>query len=105
VDAAIPYQEFKSNPYTVLCTTSLGGHLGWFENNGGRWFAKPVSRLAIHVSKRNRQQSQAYQFLQRLARDVDFEKLKKNLLASADGHVDNDYTFSFSPMRRKLQYN
>ena len=39
---AIPFGEFKQNPYTVLCTTSMGGHLGWFEIGGGRWFAKPV---------------------------------------------------------------
>lgn len=42
VNEAIPYQEFGQNPYTVLCTTSLGGHLSWFESNGERWFAKPV---------------------------------------------------------------
>ena len=40
---AIPYDEFRVNPHTVLCTTSLGGHLGWFESGGGRWFVKPVS--------------------------------------------------------------
>jgi predicted alpha/beta-fold hydrolase len=39
---AIPFQEFKQNPYTVLLTTSLGGHLSWFEIGGGRWHAKPV---------------------------------------------------------------
>jgi predicted alpha/beta-fold hydrolase len=33
------------NPYTVLVTTSLGGHLSWFEGGGegDRWHAKPVS--------------------------------------------------------------
>ncbi len=40
---ALPYGEARLNPYTVLCTTSLGGHLGWFEPGGGRWHAKPVS--------------------------------------------------------------
>ena len=39
----IPYEEFQQNPYTVLCTTSMGGHLAWFESSGGRWFVKPVS--------------------------------------------------------------
>lgn len=39
---ALPYGEARQNPYTVLCTTSLGGHLGWFEIGGGRWHAKPV---------------------------------------------------------------
>jgi predicted alpha/beta-fold hydrolase len=42
VDEAVPYEEIKQNPYTVLCSTSLGGHLSWFEVGGGRWLAKPV---------------------------------------------------------------
>lgn len=37
--AAIPFEEFKQNPYTVLCTTDWGGHLGSFQLGGGRWFA------------------------------------------------------------------
>lgn len=41
---AVPYNEIKLNPYVVMCTTSGGGHLGWFELNGGRWHVKPVSR-------------------------------------------------------------
>ncbi|EMR65823.1 putative alpha beta fold family protein [Eutypa lata UCREL1] len=40
---ALPYGEAAQNPYTVLCTTSLGGHLGWFEVGGGRWHAKPMA--------------------------------------------------------------
>jgi uncharacterized protein len=40
---ALPYAEAQQNPFTVLCTTSLGGHLGWFEFNGNRWHSKPVS--------------------------------------------------------------
>ena len=43
VKEAIPFGEFRQNPFAVLCTTSLGGHLSWFESGGGRWFAKPVS--------------------------------------------------------------
>ncbi len=43
VKEAIPFEEFRQNPFVVLCTTSLGGHLSWFESGGGRWFAKPVS--------------------------------------------------------------
>lgn len=37
--AAIPYGEFEQNPYTLLCTTDWGGHLGSFQLGGGRWFA------------------------------------------------------------------
>jgi hypothetical protein len=43
VKEAIPYEEFKQNPNTVLLTSSLGGHLCWFETSGDRWFTKPVS--------------------------------------------------------------
>ncbi|KAF1353581.1 Alpha/Beta hydrolase protein [Delphinella strobiligena] len=42
VHEAIPYEEIKQNPYTVMCTTSMGGHLSWFEIGGSRWFSKPV---------------------------------------------------------------
>ena len=42
VDEAIPYGAFQQNPYAVLCTTSLGGHLSWFELGGHRWYPKPV---------------------------------------------------------------
>jgi len=42
VKQAFPIEEIKKNPYAVLLTTSMGGHLSWFEVGGGRWFAKPV---------------------------------------------------------------
>ena len=45
-DEAVPYEEIRRNPWVVLCTTSGGGHLSWFELGGGRWFAKPVSIFA-----------------------------------------------------------
>ena len=49
VKEALPLQEFKYNPFAVLCTTSLGGHLSWFETGGERWFAKPVSKPGVHL--------------------------------------------------------
>lgn len=42
-DEAVPHAEIEQNPYVVLCMTSGGGHLSWFELGGGRWHAKPVS--------------------------------------------------------------
>ncbi|KAL8409942.1 hypothetical protein RB594_008142 [Gaeumannomyces avenae] len=45
VDEAVPYEEFKQNPFTVHCSTSLGGHLSWFEFGGGRWHKRPVCSL------------------------------------------------------------
>jgi hypothetical protein len=43
VNEALPRNEVKQTPYGVLCTTSLGGHLSWFELGGGRWFPRAVS--------------------------------------------------------------
>lgn len=42
-DEAVPYEEIKQNPYVVMCATSGGGHLSWFELGGERWHSKPVS--------------------------------------------------------------
>lgn len=53
-DEAVPYEEIKQNPFVVLCATSGGGHLSWFELGGGRWHAKPVSCVstlyAVHLA-------------------------------------------------------
>ena len=42
-DEGVPYEEIEQNPYVIMCATGSGGHLAWYEANGGRWFAKPVS--------------------------------------------------------------
>lgn len=42
-DLAVPYDNFKLTPYVVLCTTTSGGHIGWFELGGDRWYTKTVS--------------------------------------------------------------
>ena len=47
--AAIPYEEFKQNPYTLLCTTDWGGHLGSFQLGGGRWFATATSSFLTKI--------------------------------------------------------
>jgi predicted alpha/beta-fold hydrolase len=47
--AAIPFEEFKQNPYAVLCTTNWGGHLGSFQFGGGRWFATAASAFLTKV--------------------------------------------------------
>jgi hypothetical protein len=53
MNEALPYTEVKSTPYVVLCTTSLGGHLSWFEMDGHRWHAKPainfLNKMAFEV--------------------------------------------------------
>ena len=43
VDEAAPYDEVQANPWRFMAATSGGGHIGWFEWNGQRWFPKPVT--------------------------------------------------------------
>ncbi|KAI5803146.1 Alpha/Beta hydrolase protein [Geopyxis carbonaria] len=43
IDEAVPYDEVRANRYVVMAVTGGGGHLGWFEMGGGRWFGKPVA--------------------------------------------------------------
>lgn len=57
---ALPFEEIKLNPYAVLCTTSMGGHLSWFESGGGRWFVKPASN-----------------FLRKMAEEVDLKAVRE----------------------------
>jgi predicted alpha/beta-fold hydrolase len=85
VDEAIPYGEFKRNPYTVLCTTSLGGHLSWFENNhaGDRWHAKPASNI-----------------LDRMAKEVDLKSVIPREIQLGPETLHSKSTFN--PIRRKL---
>jgi predicted alpha/beta-fold hydrolase len=87
-DEALPRHEVEETPYGVLCTTSLGGHLSWFELGGGRWFAKA---------------STAY--LQKMAREVDFNSIPHED-AALEGWVarqDRDPLRPvFQPTRRKL---
>ncbi|KAF5006831.1 hypothetical protein FDECE_6811 [Fusarium decemcellulare] len=82
VKEAIPFEEFQQNPNTILLTTSLGGHLCWFEMGGGRWFPKPVAN-----------------FLNFLAFNTDHDSLKP--LSELD---DPKYArgHAYSPMRRKM---
>jgi len=82
VNEALPYLEMKQTPYGVMCTTSLGGHLAWFEMSGHRWHAKP-----------------AVNFLNQMAFEVDVDHTivpKVNGMSKGEaGHG------RFDPMRRK----
>lgn len=41
----LPFNEVRLNPFTALVTTTTGGHLGWFDYKGNRWYADPISKL------------------------------------------------------------
>ncbi|KAF1952004.1 AB-hydrolase YheT [Byssothecium circinans] len=47
---AIPFEEFRQNPYTILCTTNWGGHLSWFQLGGKRWFATAISDFLMKMN-------------------------------------------------------
>ncbi|CAN8095508.1 unnamed protein product [Discula destructiva] len=83
VEQAIPYEEFKANPYTVCLTTSLGGHLAFFEIGGGRWHAKPIVN-----------------FLRNMAETIDLTSVNHGLKGSTV--VKPQYASSFDPIRRKM---
>ena len=89
-DEAIPRQEFLQTPYAVLCTTSLGGHLSWFETGGGRWMARATTA-----------------FFQAFAREVDLDHLAKHHPMSDDEvrpkHMQRQPVKPWwDPMRRKM---
>ncbi|KAL4926470.1 putative hydrolase, alpha/beta fold family [Aspergillus undulatus] len=91
---ALPFQEIAQTPYGVMMTTSWGGHLGWFELGGDRWFVKPVNN-----------------FLNLMANEIDLdtppvaEKPDKVPGRSYDPHIDISFEEKegdFDPMRRKM---
>ncbi|KAK8191120.1 Alpha/Beta hydrolase protein [Phyllosticta capitalensis] len=85
VKEAIPYVEFEQNPYTVLCATSLGGHLSWFQSNGDRWFAKAAAA-----------------FLDKVAKDIDLSAIQpKQSHNGSVGASEAGKRPVYEPMRRK----
>ncbi|KAL2855482.1 Alpha/Beta hydrolase protein [Aspergillus pseudoustus] len=91
---ALPFQEIGQTPFGVMMTTSWGGHLGWFEFGGGRWFVKPVTN-----------------FLNMMAKEVDSEVspvvekpelVHGDSLTPQEGISIESKAVSFSPMSRKL---
>ncbi|CAF9916845.1 MAG: hypothetical protein GOMPHAMPRED_001120 [Gomphillus americanus] len=83
---AIPFMEFTTNPYTVLCATAMGGHLSWFETGGTRWFAKPLSNFFTRIAE---------------CREIDPQTKKDTALAGEDVSVAATVS-PFVPTRRKL---
>ncbi|TWU72272.1 hypothetical protein ED733_002598 [Metarhizium rileyi] len=83
VKEALPYAEFKQNPNTVMITTSMGGHLCWFEIGGSRWHPKPVCN-----------------FLNHLAFKADLDSVTPSREATPE---NPKHGADYNPMRRKLQ--
>ena len=104
-EEALPKMEIQATPYGVLCTTSLGGHLGWFELGGGRWFVKAVSTLhRPHLPNTNKHQAVA--FLQQMQKDVDLDQYSRDKAGPYFGEITRQGRKPlkpvFNPTRRKL---
>ncbi|KEY71582.1 hypothetical protein S7711_06043 [Stachybotrys chartarum IBT 7711] len=84
VKEAIPYEEFRQNPNTVLITTSLGGHICWFEVGGGRWHPRPIANFFNHFAFK-----------------VDLDSVKPTSEARTTDKPERGSTYD--PMRRKLE--
>lgn len=48
---SLPMEESRINPYVLVITTTVGGHLGWFDYKLGRWYAEPVARLMKQLAE------------------------------------------------------
>ncbi|KAI9813019.1 MAG: hypothetical protein M1832_006410 [Thelocarpon impressellum] len=114
VEKALPYDEFKRNPYAVLCSTSTGGHLAWFEIGGGRWFVKPVGSpqtiLALWPESADcavactlTYRAQITRFLNTMANDIVLEAPSDTPTTTANGVDRTNSIHNFNPMRRKMQ--
>ncbi|KLJ12686.1 hypothetical protein EMPG_09483 [Blastomyces silverae] len=94
VKEALPYNEIKRTPYGVMCTTSWGGHLSWFEYGGTRWFTKPITT-----------------FLTKMATEIDLDtpyKIEGDDAQEKDEEIhykdaNGDPALNFVAMRRKLE--
>ncbi|KAF2016751.1 medium-chain fatty acid ethyl ester synthase/esteras-like protein 1 [Aaosphaeria arxii CBS 175.79] len=83
---AIPFEEFKQNPYAVLCTTNWGGHLSWFQVGGKRWFATAVVA-----------------FLMKMHDSVDLNALNEDNDAVVIGNVEAGKNYpKWDPSNRRL---
>ncbi|KAF2731439.1 carboxylesterase-like protein [Polyplosphaeria fusca] len=81
---AIPFEEFKRNPYTVLCTTNWGGHLSWFQTDGKRWFATAIAA-----------------FFARMHQDIDHDAAKEHVEANGSVEPSKKYPI-WDPSHRRL---
>ncbi|KAF2397195.1 hydrolase, alpha/beta fold family [Trichodelitschia bisporula] len=86
VNEAVPHEEIKQSRHVVLCSTSLGGHLSWFEIGGERWFSRS-----------------ACAFLQKMANEADLEALKKQReIPEPETTTSHKKPVVYDPIRRKL---
>ncbi|SCU95880.1 LAMI_0F04214g1_1 [Lachancea mirantina] len=42
---SLPLREFQDNPYLLMVQSSKGGHIGWFDATGERWYLDPLCKF------------------------------------------------------------
>lgn len=88
-DFAAPYEEIRHNKFAVMCATSGGGHLSWYEMNGERWFAKAAAA-----------------WLNKMANDVDFVALRQSKeslkLQNGANRLVEGARAEYNPLPRRL---
>ncbi|KAK7888145.1 hypothetical protein LTR67_009022 [Exophiala xenobiotica] len=82
---ALPREEVQQTPYGVLCTTTTGGHLSWFELGGKRWFARVTMAREIDLDAISQTDADGSQLEGRISREQ-----------------RDPLTPVFEPMRRKM---
>lgn len=87
VAETIPKEEFQVSTQAVLCTTTHGGHLGWFEFGGQRWMTKVVTSL-----------------FQKIADEMDPQHpFRLQPSSNSNGSLpERQILKNFDPMRRKM---
>lgn len=48
---SISKTSIKLNPYVMLVSTTIGGHIGWFDITGHRWNSRPTAQLFKELDK------------------------------------------------------
>lgn len=87
-----------------MCSTSLGGHLSWFEWGGNRWFAKPVCQpIFSSLLTACADIVQVVNFLNKMAREVDMKNSKAAAPSLDEKTKSSSYRppFDFRPLQRK----
>ncbi|KAH3902344.1 related to Putative esterase YMR210W [Saccharomycodes ludwigii] len=47
----IPHREIENNPYILCLNTTKGGHIGWLDFHGNRWYIEPIVKFLTGYHK------------------------------------------------------
>jgi hypothetical protein len=98
----IPFENFNLNTFCILCTTTRGGHIGWFQSGGARWFTKTVSGVSCFSGRGLIIGCQIKAFLGSLVEVVDLAQLPRTKDVEVDSSPGGH---GYDPCRRKLYFH